>query len=168
MVARYIQGSLCRIETGDDVEAGLVYGTLWLFSVLEGNPNLIRNFGALVLYELLERLCKVILDQIEKDIVVLFRNARVMHEEGTVRYERVGGLSGNVASEGLEATCDVHTFLHSCWTRSELSCSARKRSRSMTGSVSDRLDMMVNGLLSAPAVAFLPSPYHTHTSQPRC
>lgn len=41
MVTRDVQGSFCGIETGDDVEAWLVNGTLWLLGVLKGNADLV-------------------------------------------------------------------------------------------------------------------------------
>ena len=74
----YIQRSLIRIKTGDDVEAGFIDCTLGFLGIFEGNPNLITDFRAFVPLQLGKGLGEIILEEIEKYCVVVFGHATVL------------------------------------------------------------------------------------------
>ena len=91
-MATDVQGSLCRVQAGDDLKTGFIDCTFRFLGILQSDADLITPFRVLVGLEILYRLSKVIFDKVEEGIVVLLLHPRVADDEGTVCNDRNGRL----------------------------------------------------------------------------
>ena len=73
-----IQRPLVRIQSGDDSETGLVGRALGFLRVFKGDPDLITDLRALVLFQIGEGLGKIVLKEVEKRGVIVFGHATVV------------------------------------------------------------------------------------------
>ena len=89
-----VKRSLLRVQTGNDLETGLVDGTFRLLGVLQGDADLITQLWMFVCLEILYRLSKVVLDEVEEGVVVLLLHPGVAYDECTVCNDRSGRLIG--------------------------------------------------------------------------
>ena len=135
-----VERPLIRVQTGDDLETRLVDGTFRLLGILQSNANLIAQLGMFVGLEILYRLGKVVLDEVEEGAVVLLLHPRVMYDECTVCNDR----SGRLSEKGLNDYGRVY------YGRAELTLShsarapgppGRKISMSIIGSVAVESDI---------------------------
>ena len=86
-----VERPLFRVQTGNDLKARLVDGTFRVLGVLQSNANLITQLCMFVCLEILYRLSKVVLDEVEEGAVVLL-HPRVAYDECAVRDDRNGRL----------------------------------------------------------------------------
>lgn len=100
LVAANIQRPLRRVQPLDHIQARLVHRALGLLRVLECHANLVAQLGALILPQLLMRLGEVILQQVEKAVVVPSRYAGVVEDQCAVGDEGVGRLGAFFADAG--------------------------------------------------------------------
>lgn len=99
-VRRNVQRALARLQPLDNVQARLVDGALWLLGVFERDADLVAQLGPLVALEVLLGLGKIVLEEVEEGVVVGFRHARVVEEEGAVGDEGGGGAGAFSLDEG--------------------------------------------------------------------
>jgi len=91
-MAADVERPLFRVQTGDDLKARLVDGTFRFLGVLQSNANLITQLWMFIGLEILYRLSKVVLDEVEEGAVVLLLHPRVVYDECAVRGDRSGRL----------------------------------------------------------------------------
>ena len=87
-----VKGSLRRIQSFDDTKTRLIDGTFWLFRIFESDTDLITELRSFVLLQVIDRLVEVVFEQIEKDIVVVFGHARVVHNQCTISNQSISCL----------------------------------------------------------------------------
>jgi len=93
-MAADVERPLLRVQTGDDLETRLVDSAFRLLGILQSNPDLVAQLWMFVCLEVLYRLSKVVLDEVEKGAVVLLFHPRVAYDECTVCNDRSGRLIG--------------------------------------------------------------------------
>jgi hypothetical protein len=92
VVTHDVQRSLRRGKSLDNAETGLVHCAFGFLSVFEGHTDLPAEFGAFIFPQELFGLGKVVLDKVEKGIVVFGGDSRVVQDESTVNDESIGSL----------------------------------------------------------------------------
>jgi len=104
-MSTYIQWSFRWVELLDDVKAGLVHGTFGSLCVFESDADLVAKLWTFIALDVLFRLSEIILEEIEKRGVVVFRHAGISQNESTVDDKSIGSLKAQLDDGDLEGMC---------------------------------------------------------------
>jgi hypothetical protein len=102
-----IQRSLVRLQPGNDLKTRLVHSTLGFLRIFESDPDLIGDFRAFVLFQFGDRLGEIVLEQVEKCCVVIFRDETVLYQQGAISDQCFCGLRTDEISVSFTFKLDI-------------------------------------------------------------